>query len=134
MQMTPTLQFQGICADAISFYRDAIGAEVLYQLPFAGNVDPQFLKPELADKIMRAALRIGGTEIHLSDGHCTGEPVFQGISLTLCTNSREEAERTAQALGEGGRVRMLPQSPQARTFCTLYDRFGVHWIVEVARA
>jgi PhnB protein len=133
MQMTPTLQFQGICADAISFYRDAVGAEVLFQQPFAGNVDPQFLKPELADKIMRAALRIGGTEIYLSDGHCTGEPVFQGISLTLRMNSREEAEHIAQSLGEGGKVRLLPPSPRGRTYCTLFDKFGVHWIVEVAQ-
>ncbi|XJN74144.1 hypothetical protein ACHMW6_08490 [Pseudoduganella sp. UC29_106] len=44
--------------------------------------------------------------------------------------SRAEAERIAQVLGEGGRVRMLAQSDRARAFCTLYDKFGVHWVIE----
>ncbi len=130
MQAIPTIYFQGICADAISFYRDAVGAEVLFQLPFGGNIDPAFLKPENADKILRAGLRIGGTLFYLSDGHCTGQPSFDGFSLTLRMDRREEAETMAQVLGEGGRVRMLPQSDRARAFCTLYDKFGVHWVIE----
>jgi hypothetical protein len=48
-------------------------------------------------------------------------------------DSRAEAERMAQVLGEGGGVRMLPQSDRARAFCTLYDKFGVH-VIEAGAA
>jgi len=62
------------------------------------------------------------------------QSIFRGcVSLTLRMDSRAEAERMAQVLGECGRVRMLPQSDRARAFCTLYDKFGVH-VIEAGAA
>lgn len=135
MQLTPTVYFQGICADAIAFYRDALGAQVLYQLPYGGNVDPAVLKPGTEDKILRASLRIGDTWLYVSDGHCTGQPSFQGFSLTLRQPDRAAAERAVQALAEGGKLLMpLRESARNVAFGTVADRYGVHWVIEVPHA
>jgi PhnB protein len=133
MQLTPTIYFQGNCADALSYYRDAIGAEILFQVPFRGNVDPQFLKPEMADKILRAGLRIGESVIYLSDGHCDGPPSFQGFSLTVKLASFDEALRMQQVLAEDRPIRIpLTRKTWTGAIGTALDRFGVHWMIEVA--
>jgi PhnB protein len=67
-----------------------------------------------------------------SDGNCSGQPVFQGFSLTITVADAAEADRVFAALAEGGQVQM----PLTRTFWSprfgmLADRFGVGWMVNV---
>jgi PhnB protein len=68
-----------------------------------------------------------------SDGMCSGEPGFKGISLTLSVPADDEAERLFTVLSDGGQVQM----PLAPTFFTsrfgiVADRFGVSWMLLVA--
>ena len=93
---------------------------------------PGMLPPGSDDKIMHATLRIGGSNLMLSDGHCDGKPVFNGFSLSLNAANEAEARRLFGALAEGGTVQM----PLAKTFWSpsfgmLADRFGVGWMVSV---
>lgn len=132
MQVIPTIYFPGLCAEAISFYRDVLGAEVLSQLT-AGDPQPQFVSPGSPGKIIRAALRIGESTVYLSEGHHGGEPAFQGVSLSLDLADQEEAGRMLRALGEGGLVRIpLRETAWAEWFGAVTDRFGMYWTVEVA--
>lgn len=67
-----------------------------------------------------------------SDGHCSGQPSFQGFSLSLSVPNEAEADRLFAALSDGGQVRM----PLAKTFFSprfgmVADRFGVSWMVIV---
>jgi PhnB protein len=133
MRVIPTIYFPGLCAEAIAFYRDVLGAEVLSQLTAAGGVQPELLPPGSPGKILRAALRIGESTIHLSEGHHGGEPVFQGVSLALDVGDQIEAERLMQALADGGSVRIpLRATAWAEWFGAVTDRFGMYWTVEVA--
>jgi PhnB protein len=137
MPLQPYLFFDGRCEEAITFYRDRLGAEVTMLMRFkdapapAGTVP--VIPPGRENKVMHAHLRIGGADMLASDGRCEGNPQFQGFSLTLTTPSDDEAERMFAALSDGGKVQM----PLAKTFFSsrfgmVADRFGVPWMVYVA--
>jgi PhnB protein len=136
MRVQPYLYFDGRCEEAIEFYRDALGAEVLLLMRFKDNpeADQQAAIPAGAgDKVMHATLRIGDTIVSASDGECLGQPSFQGFALSLIVPDEAEADRLFAALADGGQVRV----PLTRTFFSprfgmLADRFGVGWLVYVA--
>jgi PhnB protein len=132
MRVIPTIYFPGLCAEAISFYGDVLGAEVLSQLT-AGGAQPEYLPPGSPGKIIRAALRVGDSVIYLSEGHHGGEPAFQGVSLALHLADEDEVRRIMNALGEGGAVRVpLRQTAWADWFGAVTDRFGMYWTLEAA--
>ena len=133
MRVQPYLFFDGRCEEAIEFYKRALGAGVLALMRFRESPDPPppgVLAPGSEDKVMHASLRIGETEVMASDGHCAGEPAFQGVSLSLSVAGEAEADRLFNALAEGGQVQM----PIGRTFFSprfgiVAGRFGVSWMV-----
>lgn len=134
MQAIPTIHFQGICDEALSFYREAIGAELVFRYKVSDLVDPQVVKPGTGDRILRAGLRIGASIIHFADGHGAGPAAFQGFSLALSVASHDEARRMLDALAEGGSVPIpLRSTAWAETFGTVIDRFGLHWAIEAGR-
>ncbi len=133
MKVQPYVFFDGRCQEAIDFYRQAVGAEVLMQMAFKDSPEPTMASPEAADKVMHASLRIGETEVSMSDGMCSGNPSFQGFALSVTVPDDAAAERVFTALGEGGKVNMpLTKTFFASSFGMLNDRFGVAWMVMVA--
>jgi PhnB protein len=133
MKVQPYLFFDGRCEEALDFYKRALGAEVLMLMRFNEAPDPpppDMVAPGSENKIMHACMRIGETEVMASDGRSMGQPVFQGVSLSLSVPSEAEADRLFNALGEGGQVQM----PIGKTFFSprfgmVADRFGVSWMV-----
>ena len=136
MRVQPYLFFDGRCEEAIEFYKRALGAEVLALMRFRESPDPPppgMLAPGSEDKVMHASLRIGETEVMVSDGRCAGKPAFQGVSLSLSVAGEAEADRLFGALAEGRQVQM----PIGRTFFSprfgmVADHFGVLWMVVAA--
>jgi PhnB protein len=132
MQVQPYLFFDGRCQEAIDFYRQALGAEVLMQMAFRDSPEPTMAPPEAADKVMHAALRIGETQVMMSDGMCGGKPAFNGFSLSLSPPDDAAAQRLFAALADGGAVNMpLTKTFFASSFGMVNDRFGVPWMVIV---
>jgi PhnB protein len=131
MQLTPTVNLPGLCDEAIAFYRTALHAEVLYLRRLRDCIEPAHIRPGTEEKVLRAALRIGGSTLYLSDGHGDGQAGIQGISLSLALPDLEGAAPLIAALAEGGQV-LVPLRPTAWAghLCALRDRFGVHWTVE----
>jgi PhnB protein len=132
MQVQPYVFFDGRCDEAIEFYKQALGAEVLMLMRFKDSPDPTMCRPGTQDKVMHAALRIGETTVFLSDGRCQGPPTFEGFSLSLAARDEAEARRLFTALSDGGQVQM----PLTKTFFSVQfgmiaDRFGVSWMVIV---
>lgn len=135
MDIQTTLNFHGRTEEAVAFYGRAIEAETLFLLRFRDRPDYAQARPGLEEKIFHATLRIGATEIMMSDCGCEDPSVktaFAGFSLALRADSPEKAERFFAALSEGG----LVQIPLAKTFfATRYgiviDRFGVSWKIMV---
>jgi PhnB protein len=133
MKVQPYLFFDGRCEEALDFYKRALGAEVLMLMRFNEAPDPpppDMIAPGSENKVMHASVRIGETEVLASDGRSMGQPVFQGVSLSLAVTSEAEADRVFKALSEGGQVQM----PIGKTFFSprfgmVADRFGVSWMV-----
>ena len=135
MQVQPYLFFDGRCDEAIEFYRNALGAEVIMLMRYRDGPDPGMHASGNEDKVMHANLRIGEATVLVSDGHCTGQPSFQGFSLSLNVPDEAQAERLFTALADGGQVQM----PLAETFFSprfgmVTDRFGVLWMVYVVQS
>jgi PhnB protein len=134
MQVQPYLFFDGRCEEALEFYKRALGAEVQMLMRFKDNPEPQANPTGAGDKIMHTSFRIGDSTVMASDGRCQGQPSFQGFALSLTASNDAEAERLFAAIEDGGQVQM----PLAKTFFSsrfgmVADRFGVPWMIVVAR-
>ncbi|MDB6092480.1 MAG: 3-demethylubiquinone-9 3-methyltransferase [Verrucomicrobia bacterium] len=130
------LFFGGRCEEALEFYRTAVGAKVDMMMRFNENPQPMppgTLPPGFENKVMHATLRIGATALMASDGNEEGAK-FEGFSLSYEVPTEAEADCAFAALAVGGKVGM----PLAKTFWSprfgmLTDRFGVSWMVSVAK-
>jgi PhnB protein len=131
----PYLFFDGRCEEAIEFYRQALGAEVVMLMRFKDSPEPPqpgMCPPGSGEKVMHATLRIGDTMVMASDGRCEGKPNFQGFSLSLTVPTEAEAERFFTALTQGGQVvQPLTKTFFSPRFGMVNDRFGVCWMVLV---
>jgi PhnB protein len=131
MKIEPYLFFEGRSEEAIEFYKSAVGAKVNRLVRFKDSPE-EHAQPatDCGNKVMHASLTIGETEMFLTDGHCRGNPVFSGITLSLTAASDSEAERIFTGLSAGGHVSMpLTNTFFARKFAMLTDRFGVAWMI-----
>lgn len=133
MLVGPYLFFDGRCEEALNFYSDAVGAQVLALMRFKDNPEPRDdCKPDSpnAEKVMHASVRIGESVIMVSDGENGGTPHFSGFSLSLTLTGDDEAKRCFTALAEGGQIVLpLDKTFFASSFGMLRDRFGMHWMV-----
>src|SRR5580658_1376228 len=96
MIIQPYLSFEGRSEEAFEFYRSALGAELKMLLRFKDcpvPLDPKMVTPGNENKVMHMQFRIGETTVLASDGRCTGEAKFQGISLSLTVPDDAQAQR-----------------------------------------
>ncbi len=133
MQVQPYLFFDGRCEEAVEFYRKALGAEVTVLMRYKESPDPGMCAPGAGDKVMHMSFRIGDTTLLASDGRCTGQPNFQGFSLSLTAPNDSKADRLFALLADGGQVQMpLTKTFFSSRFGMVADRFGVPWMIVVA--
>ena len=132
MQIEPYLVFEGRCEEALDFYKNALGADVTMLMRFKDSPDPEACPVDDENKIMHAAIKIGDSPIMASDGHCGGNPSFQGISLSIGLTDVADAERKYNALADGGEVVMpLEKTFWSPSFGVVKDKFGVSWMINV---
>jgi PhnB protein len=128
----PYLFFDGRCEEALTFYRQALGAEVKAMMRYSEIPDGTPAPPGNEDKIMHSLFSVGGSNVMASDGNCAGKPSFQGFGLALSAPDEATAERWFNALADGGAV----SQPLIKTFFSpkfgmVSDRFGVLWMIMV---
>ena len=132
--MTPYLFFGGRCDEAIAFYADALGAQLLMRMTFDQSPEPApegMLQAGFETKVMHSSLKIGEATLFLSDG-CDDRSKFEGFRLALSYSDETEARRVFEKLSDGGVVDM----PLVKTFWSpcygmVTDRFKVEWMVMV---
>ena len=133
MTVQPYLFFGGRCEEALEFYRESLGAEIVMLSRFKEAPQPMPGLPDcFDDKIMHATVRIGESMWMASDGQCEGNPNFEGFSLSITVPNESEAKHVFGALSKEGLVTMpLEKTFWTSSFGMVQDRFGVSWMVSV---
>ncbi|GAA3728204.1 VOC family protein [Flavobacterium ginsengisoli] len=132
--INPYLMFNGTCEEAFLFYKSVFGGDFPYIGKFkdAPAEEGEVLSEEALNRIMHVSLPIGNTILMGSDSHPRYGDVGFGdnFSISINTESTDEADRIFNGLSAGGKVEM----PMNNTFWGSYfgmfkDKFGVNWMV-----
>lgn len=132
------LNFNGNCEEAFSFYKSVFRDEFRVIRKFkdiAQQEGAPFPPKEMEDKIMHVSLSVSKETVLMgsdTDGEWFGHSFHQGnnFSISINTDSKEEAGRLFYRLSDGGEVSM----PMENTFWGEYfgmftDKFGINWMI-----
>jgi len=123
--INPYLTFDGNAREAMTFYADALDAELSLQTFRETGNDA----PGVGDRVMHAEFRLGESTIFASDVQ-SGEWPSTGFAISLQTVDNLEAERLFAALAANGRIDVpLMPTPFASRFGMLSDRYGKPWMI-----
>lgn len=134
----PHLLFPGNTEEAFGFYRSVFGGEfsrfmLMSDLP---DMPDRPLSDTEARKILHIALPIGPSGLLMGSDvaeQFAGEALVTGnrYTLSLQTESREEADRLFDGLSAGGIVELpMADSPWGSYFGMFADRYGIQWMID----
>ena len=131
------MTFDGNCREAFDFYKSVFGGEFAYIGTFADMPPREGMPPvpeSEKDRIMHVSLPVSKeTALMGSDSSEIFEHVTvvgDNISVSVNTDSMEEAERIFIGLSAGGKIIM----PLEKTFWGAYygllrDKFDINWMI-----
>jgi len=135
--INPYLTFNGTCEEAFNFYKTAFRQEIAFSgkfkdMPEDANCPP--ISDADKDKIMHISLPIsnGVTLMGSDSSDAFGQATVVGnnFSISINTQTIEEATRLFNELSEGGTVKMpLDKTFWGSFFGMFTDKFGIHWMV-----
>jgi PhnB protein len=126
-QITPYLTFDGNAKQALEFYKELLGAEIIGLQTFGEADYPT--PPEANDRVMHAQLKKEDISIMFSDNF-PGKSVVVGsnISFTLEPESDEEIQNLYNALSKNGKVlNELEDTFWGAKYARVQDSFGIIW-------
>ena len=130
----PYIAFKGNCQEAIDFYKDKLGAEVLFSQTY-GDSPMADQAPGNGDKIMHVSFRVGDSVIMACDNVFEDQnptTVGNNISLAIGGNDVASAETMFNDLSEGGTITMpMQETFWAERFGMLTDKFGINWMFNI---
>ncbi|MFZ2103327.1 MAG: VOC family protein [Oricola sp.] len=130
MEPTIYLYFNGNCEEAMRFYADTLGGEILGIFRNDSAPDAESRMPGGGDLVMNMAMKLGGATMMASDAPDQYYSKPQGFSISVSPSSLEEVDRVFAALSEGGQVSMpLGETFWAERFAMLTDRYGTPWMI-----
>ena len=131
-ELTPYLNFDGNCREAMTFYAKCLGAELSMTPASEEHCGEALAK---TGWIMNAMLTKGSPILMASDT----EPGRQfqpaaGFSIVIACESLEEIQRLFAEMGENGTVTMpLQDMFWGGHFGMLVDQFGIKWMFNFDR-
>ncbi len=128
------LTFNGNCEEAFNFYKSVFKSEFSYIGRFGKmpKSDDYSVSDEDTNKIMHVSLPIVNTVLMESDTGGDWAPSFiQGnnFSVSINTNSVNEADSLFNALSNGGQVTPMNHTFWGAYFGMFTDKFGISWMV-----
>lgn len=126
--VNPYIAFKGNCRQAIEFYRNALGAEVLFTHTVGESPMSNMGPPE---NIMHCTMKVGDSTIMMCDDPSPEAAAGDGnISLAIGLNDPERAKQLFGNLAQEGSVVMpLDKTYWAEAFGMVTDKFGIKWMV-----
>jgi PhnB protein len=135
MKITPYLNFNGNCAEAIAFYEKAFGVTAkVMRYSDAPPSEAYTLPPGTEQYIMHACLtNRDDYTVFLSDVTPDMPASFgNGMSISIELDTADIVKSTFDKLKAGGTVTMeLQKTFWSEYFGSLVDKFGVSWLLMV---
>ena len=129
-QINAYLNFDGNCRDALTFYKDSLGGELMLQTVEGSPIEAQ-CPAALKHQILHGSLTKNGLILMGSDMVGPGGlKKGNNISLSLSCSSEEEANNYFSNLAEGGRIiEDLKLQFWGAIFGVVTDKFGITWML-----
>ncbi len=137
--INPYLNFEGNTEEAFSFYKSVFGGEFTTLMRYKDIPESEIregfnIEEDEKEKIMHIALPIGNGNILMATdvvkAMSQNFTVGDNISLSLSTESREEADRLFEALSENGsHIMPLADAFWGDYFGMCVDKFGIRWML-----
>jgi PhnB protein len=128
-QIHAYLSFNGNCREAMTFYRDCIGGDLMLQPVKGTPVEGQDCAGS-ADSILHSSLTGDGFLLMASD--MVGREGFRvgtNLSLSVACSSEEQMQSYFTNLSSGGNViEPIKEQFWGDTFGALTDKYGVCWM------
>jgi len=127
----PYIAFKGNCAEAVNFYKEKLGGEVLFTQTY-GESPMKGKGPD--DKIMHTSIKIGDSVIMACDNVFEENPTIVGNNISLAIGGKDvaQAEKAFEAMSDGATVIMpMQETFWALRFGMLTDKFGINWMFNV---
>ena len=130
-QISAYLHFNGNCREAMTFYQQCLGGELVLlpvgESPMAGEFPAQ-----LSQSIMHADLKLDGAVLMGSDLE-PGEAIGCAVSMMIECDSEADVNEKFARLAEGGEVlHPLEHTFWGSTFGDLTDQYGFRWYLNFA--
>ena len=130
--LNPYMTFDGNAREAIEFYRSVFGGDV--NLMTFGDMPGVPTDPDEAGKVMHAMLT-GDSGIVLMAADVPKGMDYQPFNGSISLSGDDDATLRGfwDKLVDGGQVvEALEKAPWGDTFGMCVDRFGIHWMVNIA--
>ena len=128
-QINIYLHFNGNCREAMAFYKECLGGDLIVQTvgesPMAEQMPAEMHKSVLHSSLTRDELVLLATDMLGPEG------AIQGNTISLCLNcsSAEEIHTSFANLYVGGKMgHPLEETFWGATFGDLTDKFGINWM------
>jgi len=128
MRLNPYLHFDGNAEEALNFYKNALGAEVIALSRHGEN--PMPCDEDWKTKIMHSRLLFDGNLIMISDMYKGTEVKKEGnIQLSIEVESVDKINELFAKMAEGGTIIMeLQDTFWGARFGMIKDKFGIDWM------
>ena len=123
----PYLSFNGNCDEAINYYKDILGGEILFIQRYGESPMPS---EGVENLVMHTTLKVGDSVIMASD-RPPGQPASAGnnVSLAVGIDEPTQADAMFAKMAEGGSITMpIQETFWATRFGMVTDKFGINWM------
>lgn len=131
MKITPTLNFDGKCREAIQLYEKAFGGTISCLITYREANDPAYmplLREDQMEYIYHAELVLDGQRIIMSDHVDIAFTVCYSNFLTIMFDTKEEVQRAYEIMKEGSTtIYKMEATPYSSCRVVFVDRFGIRW-------
>jgi PhnB protein len=128
MEFNIYLTFNGNCEEAMNFYKDVLGGEIVMISKFGDA--PMPVEESQKGKVLHGILHAAGTKFMFSDTDGNHKVTFgDNFSASLNFHSDEEITKVFNTMSAGGKVTMdLQDTFWGARFGMCEDKFGVNWM------
>lgn len=129
-QINAYIGFNGICREAMNFYKECLGGELTFQTFGESPMEsqcPEGMKGQiLHSSLTKGALLLMGSDMTSPEGFIKGN----NVALSLNCSSEEEINTFFSKLSAGGQI-IDPLKVQfwGATFGVFTDKFGIRWML-----